>query len=159
MISKNLLKRIVLPVLLLISATVWGQSIKVTGRVTDSKDGTALSGVSVIVKGTANGVSSDANGNYTISAPINATLVLSSVGYGTKEVTVTGTEVNTSLSATASSQLNEVVVVGYGTMKKKDLTGAVALVTSKDFVKGPITTPDQLIAGKVAGVQINTKWW
>jgi iron complex outermembrane receptor protein len=81
-------------------------------------------------------------------------LVISSVGFGTKEVPVTGAEVNVTLSVTASGQLNEVVVVGYGTMKKKDLTGAVALVTSKDFVKGPITTPDQLIAGKVAGVQI-----
>ncbi|MES2646837.1 MAG: TonB-dependent receptor [Bacteroidota bacterium] len=155
MISTNLLKRIVLPVLLLISATVFGQqNIKVTGRVTDSKDGSGLAGVSVLVKGTNNGTSTDADGNYTISAPLNSTLVLSSIGFGLKEVKVTGGEINASISATASSQLNEVVVVGYGTAKKKDLTGSVALVTSKDFVKGPITTPDQLIAGKVAGVQI-----
>lgn len=153
--ATNLLKRIVLPVLLLISATVWSQqSTKVTGRVTDAKDGSGVAGASVIVKGTNTGVSTDANGNFSIPAPLNATLVISSVGFGTKEVVVTGAEVSASISATASSQLNEVVVVGYGTMKKKDLTGAVALVTSKDFVKGPITTPDQLIAGKVAGVQI-----
>lgn len=153
--ATNLLKRIVLPLLLLISITARSQqSMKVTGRVTDAKDGSGLPGASVIVKGTSNGVSTDANGNFTIQAPLNASLVISSVGFGTKELVVTGAEINTALSVTASGQLNEVVVVGYGTMKKKDLTGAVALVTSKDFVKGPITTPDQLIAGKVAGVQV-----
>jgi iron complex outermembrane receptor protein len=155
MISTNLLKRILLPFLLLFSAAVMGQqNVKVTGRVTDAKDGSGLAGVSIIVKGTNNGASTDASGNFSLNAPLNSTLVISSVGFGTKEIIVTGGDASVSLSATASSQLNEVVVVGYGTMKKKDLTGSVALVTTKDFVKGPITTPDQLIAGKVAGVQI-----
>jgi iron complex outermembrane receptor protein len=153
--SANLLKMIVLPVLLLLATAVMAQQpVKVTGRVTDAKDGTGLSGASVIVKGTSNGTSTDANGNFTITAPQNATLVITSVGFGTREAVVTGQNVNIGLSTTASAQLNEVVVVGYGTSRKKDLTGSVALVTAKDFVKGPITTPDQLIAGKVAGVQI-----
>ena len=81
------------------------------------------------------------------------TLIFSSVGYGTKEAAITGNTVNVSLEIT-NATMNEVVVIGYGTRQKKDLTGSVTNITSKDFNKGTIATPEQLIAGKVAGVQI-----
>src|SRR4029079_17784804 len=75
------------------------------------------------------------------------------VGYGYREVNLSGATANITL-ATTSGSLNEVVVIGYGTTRKKDLTGSVTAITSKDFNKGAITTPEQLIAGKVAGVQV-----
>src|SRR4029079_13437241 len=77
------------------------------------------------------------------------------VGYGYREVNLSGATANITL-ATTSGSLNEVVVIGYGTTRKKDLTGSVTAITSKDFNKGAITTPEQLIAGKVAGVQITS---
>ena len=82
------------------------------------------------------------------------TLIVSSVGFGTQEISIEGkTSIDVSLVVT-STTLNEVVVTGYGTVRRKDLTGSIATVSSKDFVKGPITSPEQLINGKVAGVQI-----
>lgn len=126
----------------------------VTGKVTDSKDGSGLSGVTVLLKGSKTAAQTDANGNYSISVPANATLIFSSVSYSGREVAVRS-QTNLDISLMASNQqLNEVVVIGYGTSRKKDLTGAVATVTAKDFQKGNITTPEQMIAGKVAGVSI-----
>ena len=81
------------------------------------------------------------------------TLVFTGVGYITQELPVSGGAVNARLETTATS-LNEVVVIGYGTAKRKDLTGSTSLVTSKDFQKGQVTTAEQLIVGKVAGVSI-----
>ena len=126
----------------------------ITGTVTDSATGRPLQSVSVIVKGTTTGTQTAADGKFIINAPANTgTLVISSVGYSSKEV-VMGTEsLNISLSPSSSS-LNEVVVIGYGTTRKKDLTGAIATVSQKDFQRGTITTPEQLISGKVPGVQI-----
>lgn len=132
----------------------FSQGKTVTGKVTDSKDGSAVPNASVSVKGTSRGTTTDANGNFRILAEKNDVLVISSVGFTRLEVKVgESAELSISLVA-ASSNLNEVVVVGYGTQRKKDLTGAVATVTSKDFVKGALQTPEQLIAGKVAGVQV-----
>jgi iron complex outermembrane receptor protein len=88
--------------------------------------------------------------------PANATtLVFSSVGYAYREVPISGNTADVSLRSIASD-LNTVVVIGYGTVRKKDLTGSVTAITAKDFNKGAITTPEQLIAGKVAGVSITT---
>lgn len=125
-----------------------------TGTVTDSK-GAPVQGVTVTLKGTKTSTQTGTDGTFKISAPATkATLVFSSVGFGTQEVAATsGSAVSVSLTE-RNQQLNEVVVVGYGTARKKDLTGAVASVSSKDFVKGSITTPEQLIAGKVAGVSV-----
>src|SRR4051794_22004837 len=102
MIIKKMLQAIVLPVLLLITTIAWSQQTKVTGRVTDAKDGSGLSGASIIVKGTASGVSSDVNGNYSIQAPLNSTLVISSVGFGEKEIVISSDKLNVSLNATAN---------------------------------------------------------
>lgn len=140
--------------LMLFNVTAWAQNV-ITGTVTDAKDGSPVAGVTVTVKGTNVSAQSDAAGNFSISAPSKtATLVFSSVGYSTRELSNNGqSAVSVSLNQ-FNQQLNEVVVVGYGTARRKDLTGSVAVVSSKDFQKGAITTPDQLIAGKVAGVSI-----
>ena len=147
-------------VLLLMMAFIqhaFTQGRVVTGKVTSSKDGSPVANASVLEKGTGRGTNTDAAGSFSVSVSgNNAVLVISSVGFGTLEVSV-GTQNNLSVSLTESNaNLNEVVVVGYGTARKRDLTGAVATISSKDFVKGALQTPEQLIAGKVAGVQIST---
>ena len=145
-----------LPVFLLFSFVANAQERQITGRVSDST-GRGIPGVSVSVKNlNSRGTTTSENGSFSLSVPSNATtLVFSSVGYDYREVNIDGSSVNVTLT-TASSNLNEVIIIGYGTSRKKDLTGAVTAVTSKDFNKGAIVSPEQLIAGKVAGVQITT---
>lgn len=141
--------------LMVFAMHVFAQSRTVTGKVTDSRDGTPVANASVTIKGTNLGTTTDAGGNFRLAVPDNnAVLVISSVGFSETEVVV-GAQTDLSITMTSSQgTLNEVVVVGYGTQRKRDLSGAVATVSSKDFVKGAIQTPEQLIAGKVAGVQI-----
>ncbi len=154
MTLRRLLKSLVIPVFLLVGLHASAQeTILVSGKVSDSKDGSPLVGVSINVKGTTTGTTSDATGKFSLKAKPGATIVFTYVGFVNHEVVVSTPEMNVALTAVQSS-LNEVVVIGYGTARKKDLTGAVANVTSKDFQKGNITTPEQLIAGKVAGVSI-----
>lgn len=133
------------------------QNKTVTGKVSDAKDGSALPGVSVVVKGSQVGTNTDANGQFKLSVPANgATLVFSFVGYTPKEVPATaGAPINVSLQST-STALSEVVVVsvGYGSQRKKDVTGAVESISSKDFNQGAIVNPLSQIQGKVAGVNI-----
>ncbi|MFT3911324.1 MAG: SusC/RagA family TonB-linked outer membrane protein [Ferruginibacter sp.] len=128
---------------------------KITGTVSDSKTGVPTAGVTVTEKGTTTSTQTGSDGTFTISASsASATLVFSSVGFATQEITAaSGKPVNVGM-VQKGQQLNEVVVVGYGTARKKDLTGAVTLISSKDFQKGSISTPEQLIAGKVAGVSV-----
>ncbi|CAF4739582.1 unnamed protein product, partial [Rotaria sp. Silwood1] len=125
----------------------------VTGKVTDA-NGAAVSNVTIKVKnGKALG-STSADGSFSVKAATNAVLQFTSVGFGTVEMQVPASgSMSVSLKA-VNDNLGEVVVIGYGTAKKKDLTGSVATVSSKDFVKGALTTPEQMIAGKVAGVSI-----
>lgn len=131
----------------------FAQTRTVSGVVTD-QTGKGIPGVTVTVKGTNTSTQTDANGVYRISAANNATLVFSSVGYGTMEMQVNNrTSVDASLTA-SNDNLSEVVVIGYGTARRKDLTGAVASVQAKDFNRGPVTNPDQLLIGKVSGLQI-----
>lgn len=135
----------------------FGQGKTVTGKITSNKDGSAVANASVSVKGSGKGTTTDANGNFTINVPNdNAVLVITSVGFGRKEIPVGGQAQMTVGLDEALGNLNEVVVVGYGTQRKRDLTGAVTSIGSKDFVKGALQTPEQLIAGKVAGVQITS---
>lgn len=130
------------------------QDRTITGKVTDSKDGSPVSGASIQAKGTRTGTSTKPDGTFAITVPASATtLVISSVGFESQEVAISGTTANVSLVA-AVSGLSEVVVTGYGTARKKDLTGSVTSVKAKDFNKGVVTSPDQLIQGKVAGLQI-----
>jgi iron complex outermembrane receptor protein len=135
----------------------FAQDRTVTGKVTDAKDGAPLVAASVAVKGTAKGASTANDGTFTLKVPASAkTLVVTFLNYASKEVSIEGTNnINVALTQT-TDQLGDVVVIGYGTARKKDLTGSVVSVTSKDFVKGQNTSAEQLIAGKVAGVQITS---
>ncbi|MBI3718923.1 MAG: SusC/RagA family TonB-linked outer membrane protein [Sphingobacteriales bacterium] len=156
MTPKQLLAIIALPVMLLCSQAAYAQNKTISGKVTDSKDGAPISGASVQPKGTKKGVTTGADGSFKISVDANVTkLVISSVGYGSQEVDISGkSEISVSLTVTNTS-LNEVVVVGYGTRKVKDATGSVAALSSKDFNKGVISTPEQLLQGRTPGVIVS----
>src|SRR5260221_1075213 len=155
MLSKKFLKGIIFPALLLFSQFAIAQNKTITGKIIDSKEGTPIVGASVVPKGTRTGTTTNATGNFSISvAPAVTTLVITSVGFERQEIDITGTNsVNVSLVSTGTN-LNEVVVTGYGTSRRRDLTGSVSSVQAKDFVKGPVTNPDQLLIGKVSGLQI-----
>ena len=133
----------------------FAQKINVSGKILDKNSSTPLPGVSVIVKGTTNGTSSDFDGLYSISSKKGDILIFSYLGYKTKEIEVTSSKLNISLEESAES-LDEIVIIGYGSTTVKDATGAVTAITSKDFNKGNITTAENLLNGKVAGVTINT---
>lgn len=153
----NMMKRLLLAILplLLCCAELYAQSRLITGKVL-SKNGVPVENVTVHLKGTTNGTRTDASGLFKITtSEKSATLTISCTGYQTKDITADETFLTIFIEA-VSKDLNEVVVIGYGTARKKDLTGAVSLVTSKEFVKGAVTTPEQLIAGKVPGVQITS---
>lgn len=154
---RKLLKATVLFTLLLLTHLSYSQERVITGRVTDSKDGTGIAGVSVSAKGGTTGTQTDADGSYRLSVGSSVTtLVFSSVGFTTREVTIDGrSAIEVALELTNAS-MEEVVVIAYGTARKRDLTGSVTTVNAKDFNKGAITTPEQLISGKVAGVSITS---
>lgn len=138
----------------LLATAAWSQNVTITGTITSSDDGTTMPGVNVLEKGTRNGVVSDANGQYSLSVGPQSTLQFSFVGYVSQEVSVSGrTVIDISLEPDITS-LSEVVVIGYGTVQKKDLTGSVSQVSSKDFNAGINTNPLQSIQGKVAGLTI-----
>jgi len=135
---------------------LFAQQATITGVVKTAPDNLGMPGVSVRLKGTATATSTDGNGNFTLKIPSNGILVFTSVGYKVQEVPVSK---STSLTITLiedASTLNDVVVVGYGTTRKQDLTGSVAVVGVKDFQKGSITTPEQMLSGKVSGVAITS---
>ena len=157
MITKRLFKLIAWPALLFfLSQTAFTQNKVVTGKVTDSKDGSALSGISVIAKGTSLGTQTDTKGFFFLTVPLSVkTLTISAVGFSSQELDVSKTSNNLEVALVAVySNLDDIVVIGYGTAKKKDLTGAVTSVSARDFNKGIFTSPDQLLLGKVAGLQI-----
>lgn len=137
----------------LFSNNVFAQDVNIVGTVTDEKGG-GLPGVSISVKGTTRGTTTDAEGKYAVSASPAAVLVYSFIGFATKEVVVgSETKIDVVLIDDAKA-LEEVVVIGYGSVKKKDLTGSVSSLQSKDFNKGVITSPDQLIQGRTPGVMV-----
>lgn len=131
--------------------------ITVKGKVSDAETGDGLPGVSVSAKGSTKGAVTDVNGEYSITiSDGKAVLVFSYVGYTPQEITVGGqTQINIQLKSD-SKTLSEVVVVGYGTAKKTDITGAVKSVRSEEFNKGIINSPEQLLQGKVAGVNVTS---
>ena len=145
------LKQIQILFLLFLSLGAFAQQ-SVSGLITDNS-GTPLPGVNVIIQGTNVGVSSDFDGNYQINADNGQILVFSYIGFESVELTVNGANQDVKMTE-SDSELDEVVVIGYGTVRKKDLTGAVDLVTEKNFAKGSVVSPQQLIRGKVAGVSI-----
>lgn len=132
---------------------VYAQSRQVTGTVTDDA-GIGLPGVSIIIKGTMNGTITDVDGNFSISAPGDAILVLSYIGYGTQEVAV---EERTNIPITMTEEataLSEIVVTGYGTQKKSQLTGAISSISAKEISEIPITNLAQALTGRAAGVNV-----
>lgn len=137
------------------SVMITQQSKKVSGVVTDSA-GEPIPGANVVQKGTTNGTSTDMDGKYTLDVPNNATLVVSFIGYTTKEIKVGSQSVlNISLDEEAIG-LNEVVAIGYGYVKKKDLTGAISTVSADDMVLGgTVSNAAQALQGKTAGVQVS----
>jgi len=154
MLCRKLLQSIVLTILLLLSQFAFGQDRVVTGRVTDST-GNGVGGVTVTGRGTRVATQTTIDGSFRITlAPSVDALIFSSVGFTTLQMPIPASNTMTVSLSGSSSTLNEVVVIGYGTVRKKDLTGSVATVSAKDFQKGNITTPEQLIAGKVAGVSV-----
>jgi len=155
MTFKRLLKTLILPLAMLMCITAFAQNNVITGRVTDSNNGQGLAGVTVSVKGTKIATQTGVDGAFRITAPTTATLVISSVGYTTQEVTASSGTVSVAL-VQAAGALNDVVVVAYGTRKKGDLTGSVTSVSEKDFQKGNISSPEQLLQGKVAGLQVTS---
>jgi len=135
---------------------VFAQEATVTGKVTDAADGSSLPGVTVVIKNTTMGTVTDIDGNFSVKVTPGAVLVFSFVGYQSQEITYAGQKsINVSLS-TAVSALSELVVIGYGTVKKQDATGSVVAIDDKDYNKGSIASPQQLIIGKIPGVQVTT---
>lgn len=143
-----------LPVLLLLTVQLAQAQLKVSGTVSDNSQGIGLPGATVLVKGASTGTTTDLNGKYSIEVPANGTLVFSFIGKTKQEIAVGNRTVLDVVLSDDATALNEVVVIGYGTTRKKDLTGAVLAITENDFVKGNVSTADQLIVGKLAGVQI-----
>lgn len=132
-----------------ISKVVWNQTIQ--GTITDDK-GESLPGVSVTIKGTSQGTTSDGNGAFTLNVPENAVLVFSYVGYTSQEVVV-GKQTKLTIQLKPDLQvLNEVVVVGYGVQKKADLTGSVATVDMQQLLTRPAADVTNMLQGRVAGV-------
>jgi TonB-linked SusC/RagA family outer membrane protein len=138
----------------LVASVAWSQPRTVTGRVISQADGMGIPGVNVVEKGTNNGAVTDVDGNYSINVSEGATLVFSFVGYEGQEIEVGNqSTINVTLALDLTA-LEEVVVVGYGTQEKKEITSAVASVKAEDFNKGTVTDPVQLLQGKVAGLNI-----
>lgn len=132
-----------------------GQSKTIEGKVTDKKDGSPLIGVSVKVKNTAVGAVTDLNGKFQLKVPESSTsLEISYIGYKVKVITLDARKFYEISLEADNTSLNEVVVVGYGSQKIKDATGAVASLNPKDFNKGVIASPEQLLQGRLSGVQI-----
>ncbi|HCT30069.1 MAG TPA: SusC/RagA family protein [Bacteroidales bacterium] len=131
----------------------FGQEFTVSGTVKDDA-GSPIPGVTILIKGSTKGTTSDIDGKYSIKAETNSVLVFSFVGYSTEEIPVNGRSVIDIVLKAASESLDEVVVIGYGTVKKTDLTGSITSVSSKDFNKGAISSPQDLLIGKTSGVVI-----
>ncbi len=136
------------------NAAISQQSQKVTGVVSDLMG--PVAGANVIQKGTTNGTTTDLDGQFSIEVPANATLLISFIGYIPQDIAVKGQSVINVTLKEDSQALEEVVVVGYGTMKKKDLTGAVASVKMDDAPVGTVSTISHALAGKAAGLQVST---
>ncbi|MDP2040392.1 carboxypeptidase-like regulatory domain-containing protein, partial [Algoriphagus sp.] len=129
------------------------QNVQVTGTVSD-ETGSPLPGVTILLKGTTTGTTTDLDGKYTISGPASGVLVFSFIGYNPKEESIGNrSQINVGLSPDLSD-LEEVVVVGYGTVKKSQLTGAISSVGTKEIQELPITDARQALQGRAAGVDV-----
>ena len=143
--------------LLMISLPGFSQNITVKGKVTDAQTGETMIGLNVVIKGTVRGVITDVDGNYVMpNCPPDAILVFTYVGYEQLEIPVEGKATIDAAMKPSSSVLDEVVVIGYGTVSRKNLTGSVSSVQGKDLAKVPVSTAAEALTGKMAGVQVVT---
>ena len=153
--EKSLTYRVMENNIVVIAPTKAFQQQKVTGIITDALSGEALIGVNIVVEGTTIGVISDLNGKFTIELPnSNAVLLVSYIGYLSEKVSVSG---KSSLEVKLTpdiKKLDEIVVIGYGSVKKADVTGSVKSLSNESFNSGISMAPEQLMQGKVAGVNI-----
>ncbi|MBD2751452.1 SusC/RagA family TonB-linked outer membrane protein [Spirosoma validum] len=131
------------------------QGLRISGRVISAQDGQPIPGVNIVVRGTTNGVSTDANGNYSIAIPDgNAVLILTSIGLVTQNVTVGNRTVVNIQMQESINELTQVVVTGYNTTQRKDITGSIATVSAEKFKDIPVTGVDQALQGQAAGVLV-----
>ncbi|TVZ60290.1 TonB-linked SusC/RagA family outer membrane protein [Flavobacteriaceae bacterium MAR_2010_105] len=149
----------ILAFLVLLGTTFsFAQNVTVNGSVTDRANGIPLPGVNIIQKGTTKGTTTDFDGNFTLSeVPINSVLVFSYLGYQTREITITSDAPLTVTLQEDAEALNEVVVIGYGTQTKKEITGAVSVVSSETIEALKPTRIEQALQGQVAGVNITSQ--
>ena len=150
-----------IPLLLLswlLCVGAFAQDRKIIGRITDNNDNTALPGANVVIKGTQTGVVTDANGQFSLNVATGRdVLTISAIGYASQDVTIgTRTTVDVALAPDIKT-LNEVVVTGYGAQAKRDITGAVATVDTKQLLSVPATNVGQALQGRVAGVQVGNE--
>lgn len=152
--KNNLLKKMCLGIMMLLGGVIYAQTV--SGTITDVNG--PLPGASIVVKGTQNGTATDFDGKYTLDGvSTDAILVVSSLGYVTQEIAVAGqTTIDVTLVADAS-ELDEVVIIGYGTSTKKEITSAVTTVSEEEFNQGTVNTAAGLLQGKVAGLSIYNK--
>ncbi|GAA4314815.1 SusC/RagA family TonB-linked outer membrane protein [Mucilaginibacter gynuensis] len=142
---------------LLAFTSAWAQNKTVKGTITGADDGLPLPGVTVIIKGSSTGTQTDANGAFSISVPESAVLLFTYIGYKTTEVPVGDkTQINLALVSDAR-QLSEVVVTGYQTKTRSDVSSAVSVVNGREMADKPVPSIDNLLQGKAAGVQITTE--
>lgn len=150
------LKLLLTTVLFLCCQLLWSQTRSVTGKVSDAT-GAPVSGVSVVVKGTSTGTVTGTDGNYSLNVPSSATtLVFSSLGFETREMDISGPLVNVTLNTAETSSLDEVVIVGYGTKIKKDLTGNIAQIKGSEVANTPVSNFNQALQGRAAGVFVES---
>ena len=141
----------------LFAVQVSAQDVQLTGKITDAKDGSTLPGATVLVKGTTTGTLTDLDGNFALNVKQGSTLVFSFIGYVAQEVIVTNQKVLNINLEQESTMLEEVLVIGYGTQKKADKTGAVANIGAGELNGGVLTDPLQALQGKTAGVSVTKK--
>lgn len=153
---RTIVSRVEAIVLMLFWAlSISAQDINVQGRVTSASDGGPLPGVAVVVSGTTRGSVTDGNGNYSIECPSDATLLFSFIGYEAEEIMVNGQNQIDVVMLESLEMLQDVVVIGYGTMKRKDVTSSITTVSAEDLNQGVYTDPAQLLQGKVPGLVIS----
>ncbi|CAM4327151.1 TonB-dependent receptor [Cytophagaceae bacterium 50C-KIRBA] len=152
---KKLLSKFLLSMIFVfLGIQLFAQERSISGKILSADDGSGIPGVSVLIKGTKLGTSSDANGNFKISASNSSILLISSVGYLPQEITVgSKSQIDVKLLAD-NTNLSEVIVVGYGTQKKSQMTGAISSVGAKEISELPVTNARQALQGRAAGVDV-----
>jgi TonB-dependent starch-binding outer membrane protein SusC len=153
---KKFLQVLVSLSLLFSATTTYAQYVNVSGVVTAADDQQPLFGVSVVVKGTTKGTITDIDGKYSLSVPEKATLVFSFIGFSASEQPLNGQSTINVVLKTGADVLNEVVVTGFGSQIKRELTGNIARLNGKDIENMPVSSVDQAIQGKAAGVYVNS---